>query len=258
MFTQGLKSSYHLVMLEKLIQLDPSKIDFTNAAVLLNRSKRFVLPIPELSGGGEELRYPDGPKKGEAIYSNKDGSIQKGIVFANHTDSCWQGVQGNGKEAIIINDLTEEQGKKLLAKINEICRDITKISPSQIQDVLSYARKELKLVDMFDKDLESIRQQMRFVDPSKDLPDLEDARTFLGYMEVSKDTEHRAVRIDRGFSLEGPVLQQYPKGAVVVTTGKYTWGVDKGVVERNWVLKNWAGNEQAITSIEVDVPECRL
>jgi hypothetical protein len=245
-------------MLEKLIQLNPSTIDFTNAAVLLNRSKRFVLPIPTLPDGGEELRYPDGPKKGEAIYSNKDGSIQKGIVFANHTDSGWQGVQGNGQEAIIINDLSDEQANKLLTKIDSIVLDITRITPSQIQKVLSYAREELKLVDMFDKDLESIRQQMRFVDPEKGLPNLTDARTFLGYMEVSKDTEHKAVRIERGFSLEGPVLQQYPKGAVVVTSGKYTWGVDKGVIERNWVLKNWAGNEQHIVSLANDIPEYRL
>ncbi len=245
-------------MLEKLIQLDPSKVDFTNAAVLLNRSKRFVLPIPELSEGGEELIYPDGSKKGEAIYSNKDGSIQKGIIFVNHTDSGWQGVQGNGKEAIIINDLTYEQAKKLLIKINEVSPDVTKINPSQIQDVLSYARKELKLVDMFDKDLESIRQQMRFVDPAKDIPDLELAKTFLGYMEVSKDTEHKAVRIERGFSLDGPVLQQYPKGAILVTSGDYSWGVDKGVVEKNWVLKNWAGNEQSIASLEVEIPEYLL
>jgi hypothetical protein len=242
-------------MLERLIKLHPSQISFENAAVLLNRSKRFVLPIPELPDGGEDLICPDGPQQGTAIYLNEDGSVQKGIVFYNHTDSGWQGVQGNGKEAIIINDLTEEQQNKLLVKINQIAPDIANISPSQIQAVLKYAREELKLGDMFDKGLESISRQMRFVDLSRSSPDLGNARTFLGYMEVSKNDEHRAVRIDRGFYLDGPVRQRYQNGAVVVKSGEYVWGVDKGVIQRNWVLKNGAGNEQPVTSIEDDIPE---
>ena len=245
-------------MFEEITLLNPSTIDFSNAPFLLNRSKRFVLPVPELLGGGEELRYRDGPKSGEPIYTNKDGSVQKGIVFANKTDSAWQGVQGNGKEAIIINDLTEWQAQKLLAKITEIAPDISEITPTQIQEVLSYARESLNLVDMFDKDLQSIREQMRFVDSSKDIPTEADPRTFLGYMEVSKDTEHRAVRIEGKFSLEGPVLQQYQDGAIVVTSGKYTWAVDKGVVERNWVVKDWDDSERPISSVAAVIPEHRL
>jgi hypothetical protein len=244
-----------LHMSQQLMQIDPTKIDFSRSVVLLNRSKRFVLPVPVLPGGGEELIYPSGPKMGSAIYTNKDGTIQRGIVFGNPTDSTWQGVQGNGKEAIIINDLSDEQASKLQAHINEICTDVRELTSSQIKGIVSFARDELGLVDMFDKDLESITTEMRFVDRSQEVPSLTDTRTFVGYMEVSKDTEHKAVRIERAFSLEGPVLQQYPHGAVVVTNGRRVWGVDKGVVQRNWVIKDAAGNEQPIAALETDVPE---
>jgi len=238
-------------MHEKLIQIDPSKLDFSDAPVLLNRSKRFVLPIPELPDGGEELRYPKGHEKaGEPIYTNHDGSPQRGIVFANHTDSGWQGVQGNGKEAIIINDLSEAQARILLAKVNEITPDITKASAEQVQQILRFTREEIGVVDMFDKDLESVSRQMRFVDGSRPGPDLGDPKTFLGYMEVSKDTEHRAIRIDRAFAIQGPVLQRYPRGGIVVNDGNYTWGIDKDVCQRNWKVKNWAGNEETIQSLE--------
>ena len=246
-------------MHEKLVQLDPSTLDFTNAPVLLNRSKRFVLPVPELPGGGEELRYPAGHEKaGEPIYANDDGSVQRGIVFANHTDSGWQGVQGNGKEAIIINDLSPEQAERLLAKIREIATDVTRITPDQIQEVLQFTREKIGVVDMFDKDLNSVRREMRFVAEGASAPQTGDPVTLLGYMEVSKEAEHRALRIDRAFSIQGPVLQKYPKGAIVVNDGKFTWGLDKAICQRNWVIKNWAGNEEPIRSPVEDIPEHQL
>ena len=246
-------------MHEKLLQLDPSRIDFSKAAVLLNRSKRFVLPVPLLPDGGEELRYPQGHEKaGKAIYENSEGSPQRGIVFANQTDATWQGVQGNGKEAIVINDLTAEQASLLRLKIMEVAPDIRQITADQVQSILAFAREELGVVDMFDKDLESIGKQMRFVDASAKPPVQGDPATFLGFMEVSKDTEHRAVRMERGFCLQGPVLQQYPKGAIIVTDGNCIWGLDKEVCKRNWVIKNWAGNEEPIRSLESDVPEYKL
>ncbi len=241
-------------MFQNLIQIDPSTLDFSKSADILNRSKRFVLPVPALPDGGEELRYPSGhPKQGTPIYTNKDGSVQKGIVFANATDSAWQGVQGNGKEAIIINDLTPQQARCLLAKVREIAPDISTITPHQIQEVLSFARAQ-GLVDMFDKDLESIAKQMRFVDDSTPSPSLAAPSTFLGYMEVSKDTVHKAARLSKAFAIQGPVLQQYPNGGVVVTDGRYTWGLDSGVCERNWVLKSWTGDEVPLL-VARDIPE---
>ena len=48
-------------------------------------------------------------------------------------------------------------------------------------------------------------------------------------MEVSKETEHRAIRIDRGFTpVGGSIDQRYPRGAVVVNDGEWSWGLDKG------------------------------
>lgn len=242
-------------MHESLAQIDLQSINFSNSVVLLNRSKRIVLPIPELPDGGEPLIFPDGhPKAGENIYSNPDGSPQRGIVFPNKTDGGWQGVQGNGKEAIVINDLSAGQAARALEFVASSVPNITSMTAQQALTIVHHLREELGLIDMFDKDLGSILLEMRPVDLDTPTPRASEPGSFLVYMEVSKDTEHQAVRIDRAFTpTGGSIDQRYPEGAVVVNDGSYTWGLDKGVCERNWLLKGALG-EEPIRTIEADIP----
>ena len=232
--------------------IDPSTIDFSQGAILLNRSKRFVLPVPELAEGGEPLVIPVGdPAAGKVIYGTDDAP-QRGIIFFNGKDSAWQGVQGNGKEAIIINDLSATQAEQLIEKIKSISKDPSSLTVQEIQQTLDFARNDLGLVDFFDKDMESVGTQMEFV--SADLNC--DGR--LGYMQVTKQVEHRAVFVPGAVALHGPVEQRYSEGAVIVSDGKYNWGLAPDVAARNWVIKGSQGEEQPLTDLTKQLPEVKF
>lgn len=86
--------------------------DFRKALFAVNRTKRFILFVPRLSGGGEALIYPKGSERGgQKMTRSHNGKIERGVVFFNGKDKAWQSVRGDGNETIIINDVTLDQAK---------------------------------------------------------------------------------------------------------------------------------------------------
>ena len=71
-------------------------------------------------------------------------------------------------------------------------------------------------------------------------------------MRVTKNTIHQAVFVPSGFIFtDGPVRQTYPEGAVVLTDGKYAWGIDSGVFIRNFKRVD-QGQEFDLASLEAE------
>jgi hypothetical protein len=322
---------------QSLPNLDLSKVPFDEGATIFNRSKRFIIPVPVMPGGGEPLEVPPGqPEAGRVIYTDEKAGVnfasegngnglgrfsisdgqeiivvngvvklkadeiesrvralsgdpenispgrmiqifrihqsefgldsahvdfrpvkpQHGLVFYNPTDRAWQGVQGNGLEAIVINDVTPEQATKLYRKIDQLTNDPDKLGARQLREILHFATQELGLVDFFDKDQESVTKQMGLVDPSLMRYDFDGISiAALGYMQVTKETPHKALFIAEPFAIpNGPVAQRYLDGAVVVSDGRYSWGVAGKKIDGNWAITNGNGKEVTIQSAATELP----
>ncbi len=204
----------------RLPLLDPNSIDFSNSILVVNRTPRFIVPVPPLEGGGELLVYPaESPKAGAAIKETPDGSADRGIVFFNPTDSAWQAARGNGLEAIVINSVDPQTARALHARIQSTSLQTLE----QIKDLLRYAHDELGLKDFYHKKLAAIEQETAIIDPANP-----------AYREVTKTTLHRAVYIARGFMFEGPVTQIYRNGGILLNDGKKTWGIETETFLKNF------------------------
>jgi hypothetical protein len=151
--------------------LDLSKLDMADGLVVVNRTKRFVFNVPNLVGSGEPLVAPDCTvlktvpavelsgservvmRQGSCWREKADGSYEdlprvypdKGVVFRNHTDNCWQAVRGNGQESIIFTDVTDQQARMMNLYLNNL-QPAKLSSETIIQKLLSFA-DQIGLVD---------------------------------------------------------------------------------------------------------------
>ncbi len=222
--------------------LDPRTVNFESGLKVVNRTTRFVIPVPELPDGGEPMVYPEGAERaGEPVKKLEDGTPERGIVFFNGKDQAWQAARGNGKEAILVNDVSREQAEALMTRLNGLGGP-RKISLEGIKTLLAYARNELGITDFYDKKMAGVAADMVPVDESLPL-----------YMIVTKPTVHSAVYIREGFTFDGPVPQVYPSGAVLVSDGRYSWGIDAGVFQRNFKAIDGT-NERALKSLDEEFP----
>ena len=137
-----------------LLKLRPQ--DFKHALPVVNRTRRFVVFIPQLLHGGEALVYPrDTRRAGQAI---KQG---RGIVFFNGVDRAWQAAQGNGEDCIIINDVTQSQADALLVKYHALRGQNAALNLDSIKRLLAYAKDELGIVDFYNKSAHSVQRDTR-------------------------------------------------------------------------------------------------
>ena len=74
----------------------------------------------------------------------------------------------------------------------------------------------------------------------------------------TKQVEHREVFVPGAVDLHGPVEQRYSEGAVIVSDGKYNWGLAPDVAARNWVIKGSQGEEQPLTDLTKQLPEVKF
>lgn len=209
--------------------------DLQHGLKVVNRTKRFIIFVPQLLHGGEALVFPhQSPRAGQSIKSGR------GIVFYNGVDSAWQAAQGNGEDCIVINDITETQAQLLLEKYHKLLGQNKQLNLVSIKQLLCYAKEELQIIDFYNKRANSVQRDTQIIDPSNPF-----------FMEVNKSELHKALYIPDGFQFDGPVQQIYPRGAVMVSNHKRCWGVGTDVFLRGY-RKIEQGKELILQSIEKD------
>jgi hypothetical protein len=120
------------------------KVNWDKGADVVSNAQKFVIPVPQFEGGGEPLVYPAGAKDkdGNEIGGTpiKDWQGQPigdtGVVFFNAKDQAWQAVKADGQGVVIMNQMTEEQGKAIM---NKIGADPSKLTLEQFKEVLTFA-----------------------------------------------------------------------------------------------------------------------
>ncbi|WP_374437731.1 hypothetical protein [Inhella sp.] len=209
---------------DPLPRLGAAQLNFSGSAFFVNRTARFVLAVPALAGGGEPLLIPAGdPRAGQVLKKDSAGRAARGVVFFNGTDRAWQAVRGDGREAILFNDLGPEPARLLQQRLLELTPRGAVLSLAAIKALLQFAQQELGLIDCYHKRLDSVLRDMVAISPENP-----------NYLQVSKPVRHRALWVQRPFSFDGPVLQHYPEGAVLVTDERHVWGVATEVFLRNY------------------------
>jgi hypothetical protein len=208
----------------------------------VNRTRRFVFPVPILEGGGELLVDPNSPK--HFLKTNKNGNADRGVVFWNAKDSAWQSARGNGSEAIIINEPTAEQANLLLIKVNAL-KLLKTITVKDIKAILTYATDDLKLSDHYHKSLKTAMSENRVLDPI--LNPL--------FVECVKPTKHKALFIREPFRFQGPVTQLYPHGGILLNDGRFTWGIASDVFQRSFRFVEKDGTERVLQLLSLEFPD---
>ena len=152
-------------------------MNFDEGAKVVSSAQKFIIPVPTFSenGGGEELVYPKGAtdKEGNSIAGNPIADWQgnpigqpgeKGVVFFNHKDQSYQAVKADGNGVVILNQVTDEQGKKLQEKIGG---DPGKLSLAEFKGALEYAHSDLGVGDMYNSDRDFIKSKMNAMETSE-------------------------------------------------------------------------------------------
>src|SRR5688572_6900298 len=130
------------------------EIKFDLGSPCISSAQKFIIPVPAFPDGGRPLIYPEGhPKVGESIVDWEGKPIgERGVIFRNKTDASWQAAQGDGNAVIIMNQVNEEQAKALDSYIRTTFRNWPgrDFTVDELEQLLEYARTELKLVDRYD------------------------------------------------------------------------------------------------------------
>ncbi len=157
---------------DEIKTITASQVNWDKGADVVSNAQKFVIPVPQFEGGGEPLVYPAGAKdkNGADIGGTpiKDWQGQpigdNGVVFWNEKDQAWQACKADGNGVVIMNQMTEEQGKKMMDKIGG---DPNKLTLQQFKEVLEYANSdEVGCRDMYNSDRDFISKKMNAMETS--------------------------------------------------------------------------------------------
>jgi hypothetical protein len=148
-------------------EITPQNFDFSpeNSTAVISNAQKFILPVPAFADGGEPLVHPRGDKQGQPITDWEGKPIgERGVVFSNPKDMSTQGVQGDGSGVIIMNEVTAAQAEKLKGKVNQMGGDPNAFSVDQVKDLLSYAKNDLGIKDMYNSDKGFVGSKMNQIE----------------------------------------------------------------------------------------------
>lgn len=146
-------------------------VNWDKGADVVSNAQKFVIPVPKFEG--EPLIYPEGAKDkdgnsiaGKPVVDWQGAPIgDKGLVFFNPKDQAWQAVKSDGEGVVIMNQVTEAQGKKIMDKIQTLTgqNDPANLTLGQFKEVLSFATSPevgWEKPDMYNSDRGFISKKM--------------------------------------------------------------------------------------------------
>jgi hypothetical protein len=209
---------------------------------VISNAQKFIIPVPAFAQGGEPLVYPQSYEKaGQPILDYAGKTVgDRGLVFFNGKDKSWQAVKGDGEGAIIINEVTQEQAKKLYQKVRELKPDPNSLTLDELKQVLSFAQKRLGLVDMYNSSRSFVQEKMTPV-IAGEVPKV-NGNEVKAYGFVKRDDRdvNQAIYIPGEFVFEGPAAtpQEFKDGGVIVEQGGKMRGVQPEIFARTYKLSD--------------------
>ncbi len=141
--------------------LSKDDVDFSGARPVISAAQKFVVPVAAFADA-DPLVYPHGTDKAGQPISDWQGRPigEKGIIFYNEIDRCWQAAPSDGRSVVIINEVTADKALALEEFARDLAEPIDKLSKSSLERLLAYARNDLGLVDMYNSGDDFIRSKM--------------------------------------------------------------------------------------------------
>jgi hypothetical protein len=135
-------------------------INFAQARPVISAAQKFIVPVTAFDAG--PLVYPPGSDKaGQPITDWQGKPIgEKGIIFFNEIDQCYQAASADGRSVIIINGVTPEQAQAVEEFISSLGEPIDKLSKFSLELLLVHLRDRLGLVDIYNSTDDFIRSKM--------------------------------------------------------------------------------------------------
>jgi hypothetical protein len=220
---------------------------------VISNAQKFIIPVPAFLQSGDPLVYPQSYEKaGQPIldYTGKPVG-DRGLVFFNGKDKSWQAVKGDGEGVIIINEVTQEQAKKLYQKVQELKPDPNSLILDELKQVLSFAQEQLGLVDMYNSSRSFVQEKMTPV-IAGEVPKV-NGNEIKAYGFVKRDDRdvNQAIYIPGEFVFEGPAAspQEFTDGGVIVEQGGKMRGVQPEIFARTYKLSDG----RSISSVTADL-----
>jgi hypothetical protein len=229
------------------------KVGSDYSTSVISNAQKFIIPVPAFVQGGEPLVYPQSYEKaGQPIldYTGKPVG-DRGLVFFNGKDKSWQAVKGDGEGVIIINEVTQEQAKKLYQKVQELKPDPNNLTLDELKQVLSFAQQQLGLIDMYNSSRAFVQEKMTPV-IAGEVPKV-NGNEVKAYGFVKRDDRdvNQAIYIPGEFVFEGPAAspQEFKDGGVIVEQGGKMRGVQPDIFVRTYKLSDG----RSISSVTTDL-----
>ena len=229
------------------------KVGSDYSTSVISNAQKFIIPVPAFVQGGEPLVYPQSYEKaGQPIldYTGKPVG-DRGLVFFNGKDKSWQAVKGDGEGVIIINEVTQEQAKKLYQKVQELKPDPNNLTLDELKQVLSFAQQQLGLIDMYNSSRAFVQEKMTPV-IAGEVPKV-NGNEVKAYGFVKRDDRdvNQAIYIPGEFVFEGPAAspQEFKDGGVIVEQGGKMRGVQPDIFVRTYELSDG----RSISSVTADL-----
>ena len=223
------------------------------STAVVSNAQKFIIPVPAFEQDGEALIYPKKhPKAGQPILDYEGEPIgQRGVIFFNVKDQCWQAAAGDGQHVIILNEVTQEQAEKLYQEIEKFRSSPDKLTLAELKQVLAFAQQELNLDDIYNSTRSFITEMMTPVLSAETSRNGKNADDVYGLKRRDDRDINQAIYIPGAFTFEGPAVspQQFENGGIIVEQDGKMRGVQPEIFRRTYKLLN--GNP--IGSIAEDI-----
>jgi hypothetical protein len=229
------------------------KVGSDYSTSVISNAQKFIIPVPAFVQGGEPLVYPQSYEKaGQPILDFTGKPVgDRGLVFFNGKDKSWQAVKGDGEGVIIINEVTQEQAKKLYQKVQELKPDPNNLTLDELKQVLSFAQQQLGLIDMYNSSRAFVQEKMTPV-IAGEVPKVNgnEGKAY-GFVKRDDRDVNQAIYIPGEFVFEGPAAspQEFKDGGVIVEQGGKMRGVQPDIFVRTYKLSDG----RSISSVTADL-----
>jgi hypothetical protein len=145
--------------------LSGDEIKFSKAKPVISAAQKFVIPVAVLDDA-DSLVYPVGTKNAGQRITDWEGKPigEKGIIFFNEVDKCYQAVPADGRSVIIINEVTGGHVFSLEEFIRSLPDPIHDLSKHSLTSLLLHVAT-LGLVDLYNSTDDFVLSKMIPVRP---------------------------------------------------------------------------------------------
>jgi len=151
---------------------------------------------------------------------------------------------------IIINEVTQEQARKLYQQIRDLRPDPNHLTLGELKQVLSFAQQQLGL-DMYNSSRSFVQEKMTPV-IAGEVPKVNgNAVKAYGFVKRDDRDVNQAIYIPGAFFFDGPAAspQEFRDGGVIVEQGGKMRGVQTDIFVRTYKLSDG----RPISSVTVDL-----